>query len=94
MPELPDITIYLEALERRILRARLDRLRLTSPFVLRSASVAPAELEGRTVTGLRRMGKRIVILSWRRDGERAGRHRYHSFGQGRTSSRKGRLTNG
>src|SRR3989442_5480132 len=61
MPELPDITIYLEALERRILRARLDRVRITSPFVLRSAGVAPGELEGRMVTGLRRMGKRIVI---------------------------------
>src|SRR2546427_10591918 len=61
MPELPDITIYLEALERRILRARLDRLRIASPFVLRSAGVAPAELEGPMVTGLRRMGKRIEI---------------------------------
>ncbi len=61
MPELPDILVYVEALERRVLDRRLLRLRINSPFVLRSAGVAPAELEGRMVTGLRRMGKRIVI---------------------------------
>src|SRR5436309_2506668 len=61
MPELPDIVIYLEALQRRVFGRRLSRLRITSPFVLRSAGVAPVELEGRMVTGLRRMGKRIAI---------------------------------
>ena len=61
MPELPDIVMYLEALERRILGRCLIRCRISSPFVLRSAGVPLAELEGRGVLGLRRLGKRIVI---------------------------------
>ncbi len=61
MPELPDIVVYLEALERRILGRRLLGCRITSPFVLRSAGVQPAELDGHGVVGLRRLGKRIVI---------------------------------
>ncbi len=61
MPELPDVEVYREALEQRILGARLERLRLVTPFVLRSVAPAPAELEGRTVTELRRLGKRVVI---------------------------------
>ncbi|MEX2205286.1 MAG: DNA-formamidopyrimidine glycosylase family protein [Myxococcota bacterium] len=61
MPELPDVAVYVEALERRILGARLERIRLVTPFVLRSVAPAPAELEGRAVTDLRRLGKRIVI---------------------------------
>ena len=61
MPELPDILVYIEALEKRVFHRRLLRLRINSPFVLRSAGVAPAELEGRMVTRLGRMGKRIVI---------------------------------
>ena len=61
MPELPDVAIYLEALERRILGARLERVRLLSPFLLRSVAPGPSELENRTVTALRRLGKRIVI---------------------------------
>src|SRR5438445_2264968 len=61
MPELPDIVVYLEALERRILGRCLIRCRISSPFVLRSAGVPLAELEGRGVLGLRRLGKRIVI---------------------------------
>src|SRR5438309_4352897 len=61
MPELPDIVMYLEALERRILGRRLIRCRISSPFVLRSAGVPPAELEGRTVLGLGRLGKRILV---------------------------------
>ncbi len=61
MPELPDIVVYLEALERRIPGRPLLRCRITSPFLLRSAGVQPAELEGRAVVGLRRLGKRIVI---------------------------------
>jgi len=61
MPELPDIVVYLEALERRILGRRLLACRITSPFVLRSAGVQPAELDGHAVVGLRRLGKRIVI---------------------------------
>src|SRR5947208_2516004 len=61
MPELPDIVVCLEALERRILGRCLIRCRISSPFVLRSAGVPLAELEGRGVLGLRRLGKRIVI---------------------------------
>ena len=61
MPELPDIVIYIEALERRILGRRLIRCRIINPFVLRSAGVQLAELEGRGVLELRRLGKRIVI---------------------------------
>ncbi len=61
MPELPDLAIYLEALERRVLGARLSKLRVLSPFTLRSVAPAPAELEGRAVTELRRIGKRIAI---------------------------------
>ncbi len=61
MPELPDVTVYLEALDARIRGARLERLRLANPFVLRSVDPSPAEVAGRAVTGLRRLGKRIVI---------------------------------
>ena len=61
MPELPDIVVYLEALEPRIVGQRLERIRIGSPFVLRSAAPAPAEFAGRTVRGLRRLGKRIAI---------------------------------
>src|SRR5262245_48656793 len=61
MPELPDVTVYLEALRARILGARLIGLRLANPFVLRSVDPSPAEVAGRAVTGLRRVGKRIVI---------------------------------
>jgi formamidopyrimidine-DNA glycosylase len=66
MPELPDVTGYLEALETRIRGARLERIRLANPFVLRSVDPSPAEAAGRVVTGLRRLGKRIVIAL---DGE-------------------------
>jgi formamidopyrimidine-DNA glycosylase len=61
MPELPDVTIYVEALERRILGQPLDGLRVGSPFVLRSVDPAPAEVAGRRVHGVRRLGKRIVL---------------------------------
>ncbi|HET9855610.1 MAG TPA: DNA-formamidopyrimidine glycosylase family protein, partial [Methylomirabilota bacterium] len=61
MPELPDVTVYLEALATRIGGARLERIRLANPFVLRSVDPPPAEVAGRPVTGLRRLGKRIVI---------------------------------
>jgi formamidopyrimidine-DNA glycosylase len=61
MPELPDVTVYIEALEARIRGARLEGIRLASPFVLRSVDPSPAEVSGRAVTGLRRLGKRIVI---------------------------------
>jgi len=61
MPELPDITVYLEALQARIAGARLERVRLASPFVLRSVDPPISEAHGRAVAGLRRLGKRIVI---------------------------------
>ena len=62
MPELPDITVYVEALQARIAGARLERVRLASPFVLRSVDPPISEANGRAVTGLRRVGKRIVII--------------------------------
>jgi formamidopyrimidine-DNA glycosylase len=61
MPELPDVTVYLEALAARVGGARLERIRLANPFVLRSVDPGPAEVVGRAVTGVRRLGKRIVI---------------------------------
>ena len=61
MPELPDVTIYVEALEARVKEAPLRRVRLGSPFVLRSVDPPIAAAEGRTVTGVRRLGKRIVL---------------------------------
>jgi formamidopyrimidine-DNA glycosylase len=61
MPELPDITVYVESLEQRILGSRLVRLRLNNPFLLRTAVPPIASAEGRRAEGVRRMGKRIVI---------------------------------
>ena len=61
MPELPDVTIYLEALQSRLLGRTLNKVRLASPFVLRTVEPSPRELEGKTVRELRRLGKRIVL---------------------------------
>ena len=61
MPELPDITVYIEALERCIAGERLDGIRLASPFLLRSVDPPIAEASGKRVLSLRRLGKRIVI---------------------------------
>ncbi|MBI3081629.1 MAG: formamidopyrimidine-DNA glycosylase [Gemmatimonadetes bacterium] len=61
MPELPDIVLYLEALRPRILGARLERVRIPSPFLLRSVDPPLSAVEGRTVEALSRLGKRIVI---------------------------------
>jgi len=61
VPELPDITAYTEALSERVLGAKLERLRIASPFLLRSVDPPPRELETREVVGVRRMGKRIVL---------------------------------
>ena len=61
MPELPDVVVYIEALERRIRGRRLTGIRLLSPFVLRSVEPPIGTLQGRRVLDLRRMGKRIVI---------------------------------
>ena len=61
MPELPDIALYLHALRPRVVRERLERLRIASPFVLRSADPPVDDLAGRAVTDVRRLGKRIVF---------------------------------
>ena len=61
MPELPDITAYLSALEPRVLNKSLERARLSSPFLLRTISPPLASVEGRTVRALQRAGKRIAI---------------------------------
>ncbi len=61
MPELPDITAYLNALEPRILGKTLEHVRLHSVFVLRTADPPITAVEGRTVRELRRIGKRIAI---------------------------------
>jgi formamidopyrimidine-DNA glycosylase len=61
MPELPDVTVYIEALAQRIQGARLDKVRLFNPFLLRTAVPPIASAEGKRVTGLRRLGKRVVI---------------------------------
>ena len=61
MPELPDIVVYIEALDARIVGQRLERVRLLNPFLLRTADPPIGAVEGRRVTSLRRMGKRIVI---------------------------------
>lgn len=61
MPELPDIELYLEALDARIRGDVLEKIILGSPFLLRSVSPTPAELEGKKVVVLRRLGKRVVI---------------------------------
>src|SRR5438552_17415322 len=61
MPELPDVVVYMEALGRRVGGARLERVRVLSPFVLRSVDPPLAAAAGRTVSGLRRLGKRIVV---------------------------------
>ena len=61
MPELPDVTVYLEALERRIAGARLEGVRLLTPFLLRSVDPPLTAAAGKAVTGLRRLGKRLVI---------------------------------
>jgi formamidopyrimidine-DNA glycosylase len=61
MPELPDILLYLHALRPRVVGQRLTRLRLVSPFLLRSIDPPLTAVDGRLVTGLRRLGKRVVF---------------------------------
>jgi formamidopyrimidine-DNA glycosylase len=60
MPELPDIVVYLEALERRILGRKVARFRVASPAVLRTYDPPYHHLEGKTVLGLERLGKRLI----------------------------------
>lgn len=61
MPELPDVVVYIESLEARIKGSTLEAVRLLNPFVLRTAVPPVTEVEGKRVTGLRRLGKRIVF---------------------------------
>src|SRR5438067_2022813 len=61
MPELPDVLVYIEALESRIVGQTIERARLLSPFVLRSVSPPFSAVEGKRVKELRRLGKQIVF---------------------------------
>jgi formamidopyrimidine-DNA glycosylase len=61
MPELPDIVVYLECLEKRVLGQPLERARVVSPFLVRSFEPPLKEIEGKSVRGLRRLGKRLVF---------------------------------
>jgi formamidopyrimidine-DNA glycosylase len=61
MPELPDVLIYIEALQSRIIGESLERARLLSPFVLRTVSPTFAEIVGKRVLNLTRLGKQIVF---------------------------------
>jgi formamidopyrimidine-DNA glycosylase len=61
MPELPDIAAYISALEPRVVNRPLERIRIASPFLLRTTQPRVAEVEGRVVRELRRIGKRIAI---------------------------------
>ncbi len=86
MPELPDLVVYLEALEERIGGAVLENLELGSPFLLRSVDPPVSELIGRRVVGFARLGKRLVLEL---EGELfsvlhlmiAGRLRWRKIGQ-------------
>jgi formamidopyrimidine-DNA glycosylase len=61
VPELPDVTVYVESLRARVIGAPLERVRIRSLFLLRSVDPAPAAFEGRTVEAVERLGKRIVL---------------------------------
>jgi formamidopyrimidine-DNA glycosylase len=61
VPELPDIVVYLEAIERAVGGQRLEGLRIASPFLVRSVDPPVSALEGRRLEGVRRIGKRIVF---------------------------------
>ena len=61
MPELPDVVVYVECLEKRVTGERLHRVRLVSPFVLRTAVPPIAAAEGKRVERVDRLGKRIVL---------------------------------
>ena len=66
MPELPDIELYLHALQSRIVGRRLDRIRLASPFLVRSFDPPIDHAHGRKIISLRRLGKRLV---WELEGD-------------------------
>ena len=62
MPELPDLTVYIEHLQRLTVGARLEGIRLTSPFLLRTVTPTIDELVGRPVVGVERLAKQIVFV--------------------------------
>ena len=61
MPELPDITVYVDRLAEKVQGRVLERVRVLNPFLLRTAEPPLAEIEGRTVSGVERLGKRVVL---------------------------------
>ena len=61
MPELPDLTLYLEALQRRLLGERLEKVRVVSPFLVRTAVPPLDSIHGHKLLELRRIGKRIAL---------------------------------
>src|SRR3989441_4239401 len=61
MPELPDVLLYIECLKPRIAGQPLERVRLASPFVLRSVSPPVSAINGKNIRGLRRLGKQIIL---------------------------------
>ena len=63
MPELPDVTVYCEAIASRTVGHALTKIRFASPFVLRTVAPPPSAFEGRRVTGVSRVGKRIVLAA-------------------------------
>jgi formamidopyrimidine-DNA glycosylase len=89
MPELPDVTVYVERLRALVVGRPLEAIRIASPFVLRTVSPSPAELRGATVASVERLGKRIVIGAPGDAGERfivihlmiAGRLRWKPRGE-------------
>src|ERR1051325_11734605 len=62
MPELPDVTVYIEVLESKVLGRRLERVRLLNPFILRTAVPPISSAEGKRLSEMRRVGKRIVFV--------------------------------
>lgn len=61
MPELPDVTVYVESIAAKVQGRQIDRMRISNPFVVRSVDPPLHEVEGKTVREVRRIGKRIVI---------------------------------
>jgi formamidopyrimidine-DNA glycosylase len=61
VPELPDVTIYVEALRARAAGRVLERIRIASPFLLRTVEPSIESAEGHRVTDIRRLGKRVVL---------------------------------
>jgi len=88
MPELPDISVYVESLAAKLRGDRLERVRIANPFLLRSALPPIAGAEGKAVTGIERLGKRIVIALAADEGDLflvlhlmiAGRLHWHAAG--------------